>query len=299
MRWLPGRRERRQVQLRPAAGGLRWPGRRGPQQHQPAAAGLRAGAEGVPATDDGRSQVATVSVLGWDASTKSGLIAEEPTTATGVSCGHAAVGGRRVRLARLRDREPATNHAGRGGSRRQGVRRAARQRLRRGDRDRGRNPRLKAGASVNVSLVAAPFAGRYTLTHTRHVFDKKGYRTHLEMSGRQERTLLSLASGGGGSDGSGSSVRGVQVGLVTDNQDPDNHGRVRVQLPYFGPDFVTNWARVVAPETARTGASCGFRGPRRGPRGVPPRGRQRAIRVGWPLESEGSAPVDRARTGTT
>jgi len=24
---------------------------------------------------------------------------------------------------------------------------------------------------------------------------------------------------------------------VTDNQDPDNHGRVRVQLPYFGPDF--------------------------------------------------------------
>ena len=194
------------------------------------------------------SQVATVSVLGWDASTKTGLIAEEPTTATGVqlpdtppSVVTAFGSPGYVTGNRPRTTQAVVEAAAKAFAEQHGSAFAEATGIADG------NPRLKAGASVNVSLVAAPFAGRYTLTHTRHVFDKKGYRTHLEMSGRQERTLLSLASGGGGSDGSGSSVRGVQVGLVTDNQDPDNHGRVRVQLPYFGPDFVTNWARVVAP----------------------------------------------------
>lgn len=61
------------------------------------------------------------------------------------------------------------------------------------------NPRLKAGTAVNVSIVDAPFTGRYTLTHTRHVFDLAGgYRTHLTVSGRQDRSLLSLTSAGVG-----------------------------------------------------------------------------------------------------
>jgi uncharacterized protein involved in type VI secretion and phage assembly len=42
-------------------------------------------------------------------------------------------------------------------------------------------------------------------------------------------------------------MAGVQVGVVTENADPDNLGRVRVHLPYLGHDFVTDWARVVAP----------------------------------------------------
>jgi uncharacterized protein involved in type VI secretion and phage assembly len=95
--------------------------------------------------------------------------------------------------------------------------------------------------------VSAPFAGSYTLTHTRHVFDKKGYRTAFEVSGRQERTLLGLASGGGGGGGQAGGMAGVQIGIVSDNADPQKLGRVRIQLPYLGHDFVTDWARVVAP----------------------------------------------------
>jgi len=109
------------------------------------------------------------------------------------------------------------------------------------------NPRLKAGSTVRVSEVAAPFAGSYTLTHTRHIFDKKGYRTQFEVSGRQERTLLGLASGSGGGSSQGGGMAGVQIGIVSDNADPSKLGRVRVQLPYLGHDFVTDWARVVAP----------------------------------------------------
>ena len=68
------------------------------------------------------------------------------------------------------------------------------------------SPRVKAGAAVSVSHVAAPFAGRYTLTHTRHTYDPQdGYRTHFIVSGRQDRSLMGLvagaaagAAGGGG-----------------------------------------------------------------------------------------------------
>lgn len=120
------------------------------------------------------------------------------------------------------------------------------------------NPRVKAGAAVSVSQVAAPFAGRYTLTHTRHTYDPQdGYRTHFVVSGRQDRSLMGLvagaaagAAGGGGSGaggaGSGSSS-GVVVGIVTDNDDPERQGRVKLRFPAMSADYESNWARVAAP----------------------------------------------------
>ncbi len=162
------------------------------------------------------------------------------------------------------------------------------------------NPLIKAGAAVHVSLVANPFAGRYTLTHTRHVYEtRNGYRTHFEISGRQERSLLGLASGGGGGGGDAAAtpgLGGVQVGIVTDNADPQNLGRVRVRLPYAGVDFVSDWARVAAPGN---GASRGFvwipEVDDEVLRRLPPRERARAVRAGRPLERPGCAPADRAR----
>jgi len=106
------------------------------------------------------------------------------------------------------------------------------------------NPALKAGKAVSVSLVAAPFTGRYTLTHTRHVFDEQaGYRTEIVVSGRQERSLLGLASGGVGG-ASAPAVAGVVIGVVTDAADPDKMGRVKLKFPWLADDFETDWARV-------------------------------------------------------
>ena len=121
------------------------------------------------------------------------------------------------------------------------------------------NPRVKAGVAVSVSQVAAPFAGRYTLTHTRHTYDPQdGYRTHFIVSGRQDRSLMGLvagaaagsAGGGGGGAGGGAgsgSSSGVVVGIVTDNDDPDRLGRVKLRFPSMSADYESNWARVAAP----------------------------------------------------
>lgn len=124
------------------------------------------------------------------------------------------------------------------------------------------NPRVKAGVAVSVSQVAAPFAGRYTLTHTRHTYDPRdGYRTHFIVSGRQDRSLMGLVAGaaaggsgsggggpgsGGGGSGSGSAP-GVVVGIVTDNDDPDRLGRVKLRFPSLSADYESHWARVAAP----------------------------------------------------
>jgi uncharacterized protein involved in type VI secretion and phage assembly len=205
-------------------------------------------------------QVGQVTVKGWDVKTKSDLTAQKPGATTGAelpdspaslaaafgSPGH--VNGDRPRHSQAEVEAAAGAIAEQIGSvfaEAAGIARG--------------NPKIRAGAAVHVSLVANPFAGRYTLTHTRHVYETKtGYRTHFEVSGRQERSLLGLASGGGGAGGDGVAtpgLGGVQVGIVTDNSDPDNLGRVRVRLPYAGIDFVSDWARVVAPGN---GASRGF-----------------------------------------
>jgi len=42
-------------------------------------------------------------------------------------------------------------------------------------------------------------------------------------------------------------VYGVMVGVVTNNQDPDGLGRVKLRLPWLSAEHESNWARVVSP----------------------------------------------------
>lgn len=41
-------------------------------------------------------------------------------------------------------------------------------------------------------------------------------------------------------------MAGVTVGVVTNNEDPDNLGRVRVRFPWFSEDDESEWARVAS-----------------------------------------------------
>lgn len=42
-------------------------------------------------------------------------------------------------------------------------------------------------------------------------------------------------------------INGVVVGVVTNNQDPDGMGRVKVKFPWLNDDDESHWARVAAP----------------------------------------------------
>ena len=100
---------------------------------------------------------------------------------------------------------------------------------------------------MSVGKVGWPYDGQYTLSSTRHVYGRDGYRTHFVVSGTQERSLLGLTSLGattGVTGKSGQSYFGVAVGIVSDINDPENKGRVKLTLPWLSDDYDTGWARV-------------------------------------------------------
>jgi len=109
------------------------------------------------------------------------------------------------------------------------------------------NPRLKAGKAVSIGVVGTQFGGQYTLSGTRHVFGPQGYRTHFAISGRQDRSLLGLASLGssnGSNSAGGHPINGVVVALVTDNNDPNNLARVKLKFPWLDDSYESDWARI-------------------------------------------------------
>jgi uncharacterized protein involved in type VI secretion and phage assembly len=104
------------------------------------------------------------------------------------------------------------------------------------------NPELAANRAVTLAGLGSPFDGKYTVTSTRHRFDAAtGYTTTFTVSGRADHTMLGLVSSGGASGG----CRGLVVGLVSDVNDPEKQGRVRVQMPGLSDDYVSHWARTV------------------------------------------------------
>ncbi|MFJ9823872.1 VgrG-related protein [Streptomyces sp. NPDC101160] len=109
------------------------------------------------------------------------------------------------------------------------------------------NPEVRAGSAVALNAVGAPFEGRYTVTSSRHVFDPhRGYETWLTVSGQQERSLFGLTGGGPGrSSGSGTApgTAGLVNATVTDTQDPDGSGRVKVRFPWLSDEYASDWAR--------------------------------------------------------
>jgi phage baseplate assembly protein gpV len=107
------------------------------------------------------------------------------------------------------------------------------------------NPAIRAGAAITINGLGEPFDGKYTVTTSRHRFDPTtGYTTSLSVSGRHDRSLLGLASGGGRV---GHAPTGVVIGLVSDVADPEKAGRVRLTFPWLSDDYVSDWARTVQP----------------------------------------------------
>jgi uncharacterized protein involved in type VI secretion and phage assembly len=45
----------------------------------------------------------------------------------------------------------------------------------------------------------------------------------------------------------GGRIQGVVVGIVTNNQDPDGLGRVKVKFPWLSDVDESTWARIAAP----------------------------------------------------
>ncbi len=113
-------------------------------------------------------------------------------------------------------------------------------------------PRLTAGNILTIKNVGKRFSGDYVASSVRHVYrNGEGYSTEFVVSGSRAESLATLlqasAGNGNGSPGSQSfkPVPGLMIGIVTNNDDPENLGRVKVKMPSLTEDHESDWARVV------------------------------------------------------
>jgi phage protein D len=106
------------------------------------------------------------------------------------------------------------------------------------------NPNLVAGSKVQIAGVGTKFSGTYALSSTTHLYKGgTGYRTYFAISGRASGGLVDVIDGRRKDRTWGAQL---VVGLVTNNNDPDKGGRVRVKFPALGDDVESWWAPVIS-----------------------------------------------------
>lgn len=103
------------------------------------------------------------------------------------------------------------------------------------------NPEIRTGQVVQLNDLG-PHSGDYYVTETRHVYVERVYTTEFTVRGMQSGNVLAtiapplqLQPG-----------QTFLVGIVTDNEDPEGWGRVKVKFPTLTEDHASNWARVVS-----------------------------------------------------
>ncbi|MDX2241480.1 MAG: VgrG-related protein [Leptolyngbyaceae cyanobacterium bins.302] len=103
------------------------------------------------------------------------------------------------------------------------------------------SPEIRPGRVVELTDLG-PHTGKYYITETRHVYTERIYSTEFSVRGLRSGDLLTtLAPPHRPQPG-----QTFLVGIVTDNEDPEGWGRVKVKFPTLTEDHASNWARVVS-----------------------------------------------------
>jgi phage protein D/phage baseplate assembly protein gpV len=104
------------------------------------------------------------------------------------------------------------------------------------------DPTLKAGTIVEITGVGSRVGGKYFVTASRHEYTPRdGYTTTFTVNGRQPRNLIASVNG----HRQRHTIDGVVIGVVTNINDPDKMGRVKVKFPWLDEGQESDWARLV------------------------------------------------------
>ena len=104
-------------------------------------------------------------------------------------------------------------------------------------------PKLRAGTKVDLRSLGQKFSGTYTVTSATHIYSADGdYRTEFSVTGRRPETLYHLLDEQ--REDTCSRWSGVVSAIVTNNNDPEDQGRVKVKYPWMSDDVESGWARV-------------------------------------------------------
>jgi uncharacterized protein involved in type VI secretion and phage assembly len=104
------------------------------------------------------------------------------------------------------------------------------------------NPKIKAGVKLKISGVGANYSGTYYVAKVKHTIRTGGAYMTAFSNSPGEQTLIGQV----GANGGGGRIDSLIVGIVTNNNDPDQLGRVKVKLPALS-DQESFWAPVAVP----------------------------------------------------
>ncbi len=190
-------------------------------------------------------QVNEVTVRGWDPQKKEAVIGRETNGAVTPAIGVSEKGGALAKKAfNITAKDLLIESAVRSQSEAEQIAKAVlnqhESRYIEADGTASGNPKIKAGAAVKISNIGNRFSGTYVVTSATHRYNAAGYATDFSVSGVNPDALLNLVQ----PETPRLRIEGLVIGIVTDNNDPDNLGRVKVKFPTLS-DQQSHWARVV------------------------------------------------------
>ncbi|HXJ65903.1 MAG TPA: VgrG-related protein [Actinomycetota bacterium] len=110
------------------------------------------------------------------------------------------------------------------------------------------DPMIAAGAEVEIAEVGDRLSGSYLVTSVEHVYGgDAAYVTRFVCGGKEPAFLADLVSAGGNGSGQKRGWGSLVIGLVTNCDDPEQRGRVKVKFPTLSDKDESAWARVCSP----------------------------------------------------
>lgn len=193
----------------------------------------------------GAQQVASVTARAWDPKAKSALAANQKTPTQ-----HTAIG---------LERKKVSNDLGGGNLHISGSTATSRgevDKLAKATLDRIANayveaeahvmgnPAIKAGVKLKITGVGKQFSGTYLVGTVRHSLQGGGaFDTHVSTATATPTSLAAMAGGNGRAKFGDQLV----IGIVTNNNDPDALGRVKVKFPALDESLESDWMRIATP----------------------------------------------------
>lgn len=106
-----------------------------------------------------------------------------------------------------------------------------------------RRPDIQAGQMVKLEGLGQRFSGAYLVTSATHVYSDEGLKTHFAVRGARTGLLAEQMS----RERPLTQFPGVVTAVVTNTDDPQKWGRVKLKFPWMSDDAESDWARVAAP----------------------------------------------------
>lgn len=104
-----------------------------------------------------------------------------------------------------------------------------------------RRPDIRAGQTIKLEGLGKRFSGSYLVTSATHLYTHEGFKTNFSVRGTRAGLLLEQMAHRSLMD----RWPGVVPAIVTNSDDPNGWGRVKVKFPWLSDSEESDWARVI------------------------------------------------------